>query len=153
MSEFDPRSRFFMSDYQQTSLAINPSVDDSMDTNQVTTNTPPNFIQEMQGGNTSLSQARSRDSLHSAPSATSDRYAAWGSSDSSAVGYGLSVIGRDTDIPATTASFAFPGQFQSWPKQQPLTSDDWSAGSDYRFPFLLIQDGSPVRSVEVFRVQ
>lgn len=126
MSELDLRSRFFMSDYQQNSLAINPPLDDSMGTNQVTTNSPPNFIQELQGGNILLPQVRSRDSPHSAPSVSSDWYAAWCSSDE---------------------SFAFPGQFQSWDEQQPPGSNDWSA-IDHRF--LPVQDGNPVRSVEVF---
>ncbi len=52
MSELDPPSRFFKSDYcQQDSLAITPLLIESMDRDQMTTNSPPKSIQEMQERN------------------------------------------------------------------------------------------------------
>jgi hypothetical protein len=150
MSELDPPSRFFMSDYQQDFLASTPLLSDSMDTDQVTTNLPTKYIQDMQGGNLLISHAGSRDHATPRPSAFSDRSGAWGCSDFTALGTSLSTIGREIDVPAIASSFAFPGQFQSWATQQPPGFQNWNSISDH--PFLPINDENSVRSVEVFWV-
>ena len=148
MSELDPPSRFFMSDYQQDSLAISPLFNNSMDTDQVTTNSSPNFIQEMQGGDLLTSHVRSRDPVSAGLLAVSERSGAWDYSDFSPLGRSLSVVGRETDLPGIASSLAFPGQFQSWATQQPPGFQNWNSISDY--PFLPINDENSVRSVEVF---
>lgn len=110
-------------------------------------NSSPNFSQEMQGGDLSISHAMSRDQTPAGQSALSDRSGAWSYSDFSPLGNSLSVVGRETDLPCIASSFAFP-QFPSWGTQQPPAFENWNPIYDYHF--LPVQDENSARSLDTF---
>jgi hypothetical protein len=147
MSELNSRSRFLPSDWQHQPLPTTSLFDDVMDPTQVTSNFPPNVTPQFCGGNSFVAPVQSRDWAHSAapPAPITNPSAAWSCPGFSAIGNGLSDIGNtgSTDFAGFTSSFTLPGDFQSWPTQQPPGVDDWSSILDPRFfPSL---DANPAR--------